>query len=150
MNFIQRQLYSSQYHSLPDVKLPKFHGNPLEFHKFYSMFLCLVDKNPKMPKIMKLHLFNDALRGTASYLTHQITYAPGSYDQLKHNLLQAFGDTESALSQLRERLNAWPMIPEDKYIDLTKFYGFATNYVMSLLQYDEGASFNARGILHDL
>ena len=144
------QPHSSQYHSLPDVKLPKFHGNPLEFHKFYSMFLCLVDRNPKIPKIMKLHLLNDALRGTASYLTHQITYAPGSYDQLKHNLLQAFGDTESALSQLRERLNAWPMIPEDKYTDLAKFYGFATNYVMSLLQYDEGASFNARGTLHDL
>ena len=42
------------------------------------------------------------------------------------------------------------MIPEDKYTDLAKFYGFTTNYVMSLLQYDEGASFNARGTLHDL
>ena len=28
------QPYSGQYHSLPDVKLPKFYGNPLEFHKF--------------------------------------------------------------------------------------------------------------------
>ena len=26
------QPHSNQYHSLPDVKLPKFHGNPLEFH----------------------------------------------------------------------------------------------------------------------
>ena len=82
---------------------------------------------------MKLHLLIDALRGTAGYLTHQITYSPGSYDQLKHNLMQAFGDTESALSQLRERLNAWPMIPQDKYPPLSKFYGFAINYVMSLL-----------------
>ena len=29
-----QQPYSGQYHSLPNVKLPKFHGNPLEFHKF--------------------------------------------------------------------------------------------------------------------
>ena len=144
------QPHSSQYHSLPDVKLPKFHGNPLEFHKFYSMFTCLVDKNPKIPKIMKLHLLNDSLKGTENYLTHQVTFSPGSYEQLKHNLIKAFGDAESALSQLRERLIAWPMIPEDKYRDLAMFYGFSTNYVMSLLQYEDGASFNGRNILHDL
>ena len=114
------------------------------------MFTCLVDKNPKIPKIMKLHLLNDALKGTANYLTHQVTFSPGSYEQLKHNLVKAFGDAESALSQLRERLVAWPMIPEDKYRDLAMFYGFSTNYVMSLLQYEDGASFNARNILHDL
>ena len=72
------QPHSNQYHSLPDIKLPKFHGNPLEFHKFYPMFTCLVDRNPKIPKIIKLHLLNDALRGTANYLTHQITFSPGS------------------------------------------------------------------------
>ena len=144
------QPYSNQYHSLPDVKLPKFHGNPLEFHKFYSMFTCLVDKNPKIPKIMKLHLLNDALKGTANYLTHQITFSPGSYDQLKKNLVDAFGDTESALSQLRERLTAWPILSVDNYKDLAVFFGFATNYVMSLMQYEDGASFNAKNVLHDL
>ena len=43
------QPYSGQYHTLPEVKLPKFYGNPLEFHKFYAMFTCLVDRNPKIP-----------------------------------------------------------------------------------------------------
>ena len=80
------QPYSGQYHSLPDAKLLKFYRNPLEFHKFYAMFTCLVDRNPKIPKIMKLHLLNSALKGTANYLTHQITFSPGSYEQLKRNL----------------------------------------------------------------
>ena len=80
------QPYSSQYHTLPDVKLPNFYGNPLEFYKFYAMFTCLVDRNPKIPKIMKLHLLSSALKGTANYLTHQITFSPGSYEQLKRNL----------------------------------------------------------------
>ena len=60
------QPYSDQYHSLPDINLPKFYGNPSEFHKFYSVFACLVDRNPKIPKIMKLHLLNDALRAGMS------------------------------------------------------------------------------------
>ena len=101
--------------------------NSLEFHKFYAMFTCLVDRNPKIPVIMKLHLPSDALRGAANYLTHQIIFSPGNYEQLKRNLMKAFGDTESALSQLRERLIAWPMVPEDKYKDLAEFFGLATN-----------------------
>ena len=144
------QPYSGQYHSLPDVKLPNFHGNPLEFHKFYAMFTCLVDRNPKIPKIMKLHLLSNSLKGTANYLTHQITFSPGSYDQLKRNLEKAFGDTEASLSQLRERLIAFPMVPENKYKDLAQFFGFSTNYVMSLLQYEDGATFNARAVHHEL
>ena len=114
------------------------------------MFTCLVDRNPKIPKTMKLHLLNGTLKGTANYLTHQTTFSPGSYEQLKRNLEKAFGDTESSLSQLRERLIAWPMVPENKYKDLAEFFGFATNYVMSLLQYEDGATFNARAIIHDL
>ena len=114
------------------------------------MFTCLVDRNPKIPVIMKVHLLIDALRGTANYLTHQIIFSPGSNEQLKRNLMKAFGDTESALSQLREKLIAWPMVPEDKYQDLAVFFGFATNYVMSLLQYEDGASFNARTVIRDL
>ena len=114
------------------------------------MFTCLVDRNPKIPKIMKLHLLSSALKGTANYLTYQITFSPGSYERLKRNLEKAFDDTESSLSQLRERLIAYPMVPENKYKDLAQFFGFATNYVMSLLQYDDGATFNARAICHEL
>ena len=71
---------------------------------------------------MKLHLLNGTLRGTANYLTHQITFSPGTYEQLKRNLRKTFGDTESSLSQLGERLIAWPMVPEDKYKDLVEFF----------------------------
>ena len=119
-------------------------------HKFYSMFTCLVDKNPKIPKIMKLHLLNDALKGTANYLTHQNYLFARKLRPLKRNLVDAFGDTESALSKLRERLTAWPILSVDNYKDLAVFFGFATNYVMSLMQYEDGASFNAKNVLHDL
>ena len=64
--------------------------------------------------------------------------------------MDAFGDKESALSQLRERLIARPIVSEDKYKELVEFFGFVTNHVMSLLQYEDGASFNARTVIHDL
>ena len=44
----------AQYNTLPNVYLPPFFGNPLEFAKWWQMFTYLVDKNPKIPQIMKL------------------------------------------------------------------------------------------------
>ena len=39
----------AQYNALPNVQLPPFFGNALEFHKWWQMFIYLVDKNPKNP-----------------------------------------------------------------------------------------------------
>ena len=46
----------AQYNALPIVQLPPFYRNSLEFAKWWQMFIYLVDKNPKIPQIMKLPL----------------------------------------------------------------------------------------------
>ena len=51
----------AQYNSLPNVQLPAFYGNCLEFAKWWQMFIYLVDKNPKIPQIMKLNLLQKLL-----------------------------------------------------------------------------------------
>lgn len=132
------------------MQLPKFYGNPLEFHKWYSLFKYLVDLNPKIPRIMKLNILANSLRGDAANLTHHIIFTPGSYDILKNNLHDAYGDSEAALTELKERMKAWPKVPAYQYKELHEFYAFAVNYVMTLLDLEEGAAFNARNVLHDL
>ena len=42
----------AQYNALPNVQLPPFYSNSLEFAKWWQMFIYLVDKNPKIPQIM--------------------------------------------------------------------------------------------------
>ena len=39
----------AQYNALPNIQLPPFYGNSLEFAKWWKMFIYLVDKNPKNP-----------------------------------------------------------------------------------------------------
>ena len=63
----------AQYNALPNVQLPPFFGNSLEFAKWWQMFIYLVNKNPKIPQIMKLHLLQKSLKGSVEYLTHQVT-----------------------------------------------------------------------------
>ena len=79
----------AQYNALPNVQLPPFYCNSLEFAKWWQMFIYLVDKNPKILQIMKLHLLQKSLKGNAEYLTHQITFSPSSYATLKENVKDA-------------------------------------------------------------
>ena len=140
----------AHYNSLPNVQLPPFYGNSLEFPKWWQMFTYLVDKNPKIPQIMKLHLLQKSLKGTAEYLTHQVTFSPHSYETLKNNVCDAFDDADAALRQLAERIKSWPTLKKNDYKQLAEFTGFATNYVMQLMYFEEGAAFNPKNVINEL
>ena len=117
----------TQYNALPNVQLPPFYGNSLEFARWWQMFIYLVDKNPKIPQIMKLHLLQKSLKGNAEYLMHQITFSPSSYATLKENVKDAFDDADAALRLLTERMRSWPVLNRNDYKQLADFTGFATN-----------------------
>ena len=105
----------AQYNALPNVQLPPFYGNSLEFAKWWQMFIYLVDKNPKIPQIMKLHLLQKSLKGNAEYFTHQVTFSPASYSILKENVKDAFDDADAALHLLTERVSSWPILKRNDY-----------------------------------
>ena len=140
----------AQYNALPNVQLPPFFGNALEFNKWWQMFIYLVDKNPKIPQIMKLHILQKSLKGSAEYLSHQIVFSPASYEILKENVKDAFDDADAALRLLAERVKAWPVLKRNDYKQLADFTGFATNYVMQLMQFEDGVSFNPRNVINEL
>ena len=140
----------AQYNQLPNVQLPPFYGNTLEFPKWWQMFICLVDLNPKIPQIMKLHILQKSLKGNAEYLTHQVTFSPHSYETLKTNVQDAFDDADAALRQLTERIRGWPTLKKNDYKQLAEFTGFASNYVMQLMTFEEGVAFNPRNVVNDL
>ena len=138
------------YNSLPNVQLPNFYGNALEFPKWWQMFYFLVDRNPKIPQIMKLHILQKSLKENAEYLTHQVTFSPHSYETLKNNVKDAFDDSDAALRQLAERMKGWPTLKKNDYKQLAEFTGFATNYVMQLRYFEDNAAFNPKTVINEL
>ena len=140
----------AHYNGLPNVQLPPFYGNSLGFAKWWQMFIYLVDKNPKIPQIMKLHLLQKSLKGNAEYLTYQITFSPTSYETLKENVKDAFDDADAALCLLTDRLWSWPTLKRNDYKQLAEFAGFATNYFMQLMHFENGAAFYPRNVVNDL
>ncbi len=99
---------------------------------------------------MKLHLLLKSLKGNAEYLTHQVTFSPTSYETLKDNVKDAFDDADAALRLLTDRLRSWPILKRNDYKQLVDFMGFATNYMMQLMHFENGAAFNPRNVVNDL
>ena len=141
---------NKKYNALPNIQLPPFYGNSLEFAKWWQMFIYLVDKNLKIPQIMKLHLLQKSLTGNAEYLMHQITFSPTSYETLKENVKDAFDDADATLCLLTDRWQSWPILKRHDYKQLAEVAGFATNYVMQLMHFEGGAAFNPRNVIKDI
>ena len=85
-----------------------------------------------------------------SHLTHQVTFSPTSYETLKDNVKDAFDDADAALHLLTDRLRSWPILKRNDYKQLANFTGFATNYVMQLMHFENGAAFNPRNVVSNL
>ena len=99
---------------------------------------------------MKLHLLQKSLKGSAEYLTHQVTFSPASSATLKENVKDAFDDADAALRLITEHLRSWPILKRNNYKQLADFTGFATNYVRQLMHFKNGAAFNPRNVINDL
>ena len=109
----------------------------------------MVDKNPRMSKIMNLHFLQNALRGQAADLIQQVQFTPSAYEELKEALVEAFEDKESAIKELQERVRTCNVVKKDDNKQLSVFVGFATGYVIQLMQIDGGRAFNPSYVFHD-
>ena len=83
------------------------------------------------------------------YLSHQVTFSPASYATLKENVKDAFDDADAALRLLTEHLRSWQILKRNDYKQLAYFMGFATNYVMQLMHFENGAAFNLGNVIND-
>ena len=138
------------YTNIPNVHLPPFYGNSLEFYKWWEMFKTLVDSDPRMPTIIKLNILQNSLKGNAFQMTKGLSFNPGSYDLLKRRLRDMYDNASSAIRALTDQARAYPRLGNNNLKDLSAFYGFAQEYVLQLVQYDDGSAFNPRAVQMEL
>ena len=134
----------NMYSTVPDIKIPYFYGNSLEFYKWWQMFRVMIDQNERLPKIMKLNLLQRSLKGPAYQLVQGLTFGPGSYDLLKKRLVSMFDSSQATIRALTERARNYKRLTSQKYMELSSFHGFAADHVMQLVRCNNGANFNPR------
>ena len=138
------------YTNIPNINLPPFYGNLLEFYKWWEMFTTLVDSDPRMPTIIKLNILQNSLKANAFQMTKGLSFNLGSYDLLKRRLRDMYDNASSAIRALTEQTLTYQRLGNNNLRDLSAFYGFAQEYVLQLIQYDEGSAFNLRAVQIEL
>ena len=77
-----------------DEELPKFNGDYRHWGNWYEQFLSLVDKNPRLPIIVKYRRLLNALQGEALESVAHFHFEEGTYKLVKEELKRLYGKDE--------------------------------------------------------
>lgn len=64
---------------LPKIALPEFDGNYLDWTAFYDTFVSLVDSDPNISNVNKMHHLKRCLKGTALSLINRLPSSDANY-----------------------------------------------------------------------
>ncbi len=76
---------------LPEIPLPKFNGNYMEFYGFWDTFTAIIDKEPTFTNVTKLsYLKCNCLEGQPTELIEHVPLSDKGYDEAKKLLCDQY------------------------------------------------------------
>ena len=105
----QMQQNSRHFVKLPELVIPTFDGNKLQWREFWELFQVTVDKNDRLSEIEKFCYLKSKLTGVAKQAISGIFISTENYEIAKQLLDDRFNDREFILHHnLREVMNLTP------------------------------------------
>ena len=128
-------LMRDQRHRLPDLSVPKFTGEPLEYASFMRCFDSRVASRMNDDN-KQLYFLEQFTTGTSRELVHSCMLMPPwlGYVDVRRKLDEQYGDTFCITQCYLKRLEKWPIISGDdtkKLDELTTFLIGCRNAVIS-------------------
>ena len=106
---LQIQQNNKHFVKLPELVIPAFDGNKLQWREFWDLFQVTVDKNDQLSKIEKFCYLKSKLIGVAKQAISGIFISKDNYEIAKQVLEDRFNDKEFVLHHnLREVMNLTP------------------------------------------
>ena len=109
-----------------DEDLPKFAGEYRHWNNWYQNFLSLVDRNPKLPIIVKYRRMVDSLHGEALNTILHFNFEESTYELAKAALKKRYGRDEVVMFEAVRAVQSHAQVSEAnihnfiKFIDLCK------------------------------
>ena len=91
---------------LPQLHVPKFNGDPLQFRTFWDTFECVVHNDETLDDMEKFTYLRDSLDGKAKILLEGLTLTKGNYTEARKLLKERFGDEQSIIQAHMDALIA--------------------------------------------
>ena len=108
---VEQQIQQNNKHfvKLPELVIPIFDGNKLQWREFWDLFQVTVDKNDQLSEIEKFCYLKSKLTGVAKQSISGIFISIDNYEIAKQVLEDRFSDKEFVLHyNLREVMNLTP------------------------------------------
>jgi len=97
-----------QHERIPEIDLPKFDGDILEWQAFWDDFTQSVDEREDIPTVTKFKLLRKCLTGSAAATCKHYKLTIENYQEVKSILEERYGDQETAAAMHHEKLVLLP------------------------------------------
>ena len=77
---------------LPEIKIPEFSGNSIDWEQFWDLFTSLIDSRTDLPVSVKFSFLKSALKGTSAKLIAGFSVTKANYEEAKALLVKQYKD----------------------------------------------------------
>ena len=96
--------YSLKGFKLPDIRLSKFDGNPLERNNWFELYQTAIGKNPRISPVEKITYLQTLCTGSAKSLIESSGTNSSQYDQANEELIRSFGNPKFIVAAYIEQI----------------------------------------------
>ncbi|XP_045495987.1 uncharacterized protein LOC123694566 [Colias croceus] len=89
---------------LPQIQLPTFSGNYEEWQSFHDMFVSLIDRNPSLSQVQKLHYLKCSLKGEPENLLRSLSTTDTNYEEAWDRLKRRYNNKRFNVNEILKRL----------------------------------------------
>ena len=93
---------------LPDIKIQKFHGDPLKWHEWSSMFCNTIHQHPQLSDVEKMSYLQTLVEGSAKETIAGYLCNPNFYRTALDELERRFGNPRNVVAALTNELELFP------------------------------------------
>ena len=104
--------------NLPDIEIPKFSGDYLEWPNFRDLFESAIDKNVRLPKVQKLYHLKTKLTGEALQIIKHITNSETNYQTAWDPFRGRYNNERTLINSYLNSFLSLPNISNDTLKDL--------------------------------
>ncbi|XP_076659820.1 uncharacterized protein LOC143363084 [Halictus rubicundus] len=117
---------------LPRMQLPEFHGEYVEWPAFKDLFTSIVDRNPQLSKVDRLHYLKVSLRGAAADLVKDLATTNENYNRAWTILKEQYENKRILVRSCLDRLASLPKMRESSAREIANIHQGISSVVNTL------------------
>ena len=132
---------------LPDIRIQKYDGDPLEWNEWSSMFTSTIHNNPGISITERMKYLHSFVIGPAKDFISGFLCKPNFYNDALNELNRRFGNPQNVVSALTQELEAWQRFQANDHRALISYAALLRKIVQTFLAHGFDADLSASHLL---